>query len=385
VKILWINPSFLDYRVPVYEELNKLTDGNLKIVFSASSNRTPERVVAKVKESLGLNAISLRDEKTFTIGKKTNFSNMYFSIPWQPGLYRAVMDAPADVVIVEGFFQWSPIGYLRKILKRTPVVLAYERTFHTERSAGGIRNLYRNTVARLLVDAAIVNGALAKEYTNYLGIPKDRIFTGGMAADSEFFREAARKLSKAASRKRLRLPEGKVVFLYVGQVIDRKGLLELIASWRPFDDIAILVIAGEGDKLEEAKQRTRLNRLVNVRFLGHVDYANLPELYKSADVFIIPTLEDNWSLVVPEAMAVGLPIACSIYNGCWPELVHDGKTGKVFDPLQSDSIQDCLTYFIKHENELVSMGAAAQSLELQYSPKSAAKAVLAACESVVLR
>lgn len=383
MKILWINPSFLDYRVPVYDELNKLTGGSLKLVFSSSTNRTPGRVVNCISHSLGENAIALQGEKTFTIGRKRNFANRFLSIPWQPGLYDVVMNVSADVVVVEGFFQWSPLGYLRKILKGTPVVLAYERTFHTERSSGIIRNLYRNVVARLFIDAAIVNGSLSKAYTHHLGVPEHKIFTGGMAADSEFFRESTKRLNRTSSREKFGLPTEKIVFLYVGQVIDRKGVLNLIECWQDFDKSAILVIAGEGDKLEEAKQLTRDKSLENVHFLGHVAYSNLPELYKAADVFVIPTLEDNWSLVVPEAMASGLPIACSIYNGCWPELISDGVTGKIFDPLKKDSIQDCLTYFITHKNKLEAMGAAAQCLESQYSPKAAAAAVYTACASAL--
>ena len=54
----------------------------------------------------------------------------------------------------------------------------------------------------------------------------------------------------------------------------------------------------------------------------------LQELYKYyalCDVFIMPTLEDNWCLVIPEAMACGKPVACSIYNGGHYELVQDRK------------------------------------------------------------
>ena len=74
--------------------------------------------------------------------------------------------------------------------------------------------------------------------------------------------------------------------------------------------------------------------LTNVYFIGKVDYDNLPNYYQSADVFVIPTLEDNWSLVVPEAMASGLPILSSVYNGCYPEYVTEDN-GWVFDPLDS--------------------------------------------------
>ena len=46
-KILWVNPAFLDYRIPVYKELNELYKGNFNLVYS--KNRIPERVQKKIK------------------------------------------------------------------------------------------------------------------------------------------------------------------------------------------------------------------------------------------------------------------------------------------------------------------------------------------------
>ena len=79
----------------------------------------------------------------------------------------------------------------------------------------------------------------------------------------------------------------------------------------------------------------------------------------------MPTLEDNWNLVVPEAMACGLPIACSIYNGCYPELVHEGINGKLFGPLKEKTIIEALKYF--HHIELKIFGQASIKIEKQYS------------------
>lgn len=383
MKILWINPSFLDYRVPVYHELDRLTNGGLKVIFSSSPERTPTRVVNKLVDAIGDNAIPLEGEKSYSIGKRGNFANNFLSVPWQPGLYKAVMGAPADVTIVEGFFQWSPLGYLRKALKGTPVVLSYERTAHTERASGYLRTAYRKLVSRAFVDSAIVNGELSKSYAESLGVNGDYIFTGGMSADSDFFRGTSRYIDKHFARSKFNLPSNKLVFLYVGQVIDRKGVLDLLKAWARFQGDAALVIAGDGDKLGEARSIIARLGLRNVSILGHVAYETLPALYKAADIFIIPTLEDNWSLVVPEAMACGLPIACSIYNGCWPELALDDVTGKVFDPLSTESVVSCLNYFCENKNSLGRLGEQAQIVEAEFSPKAAAAAIYCACQAAL--
>lgn len=93
--------------------------------------------------------------------------------------------------------------------------------------------------------------------------------------------------------------------------------------------------------------------------------------YAIADVFILPTLEDNWSLVVPEAMSCGLPVATSIYNGCAPELVKKDINGIVFDPLSQESLINAFDYF--HHQDLTQMGKKSKELEIPFNTENCAK------------
>ncbi|KYJ85565.1 glycosyltransferase family 4 protein [Sulfurovum riftiae] len=385
MKILWINPSFLNYRVSVYMELNKYVDGNLSVVFSADESITPRKVIDQIKDILGNNALGLENVKVIHFMKqkvdgRTGFANKSLKLHYQPKLLKTVWNQKVDVIIVEGFFQWSPAGYLKKLFQKVPIVLSYERTFHTERNAPTWRELYRKMVIKFFIDAAVVNGKLSKEYTSYLGLEKEKIITGGMAADSGFFRVRSEQLNKRICRNEWRIDNDMLVFLYVGRLIELKGIIELLQGWKDFNKKALLVCAGEGEQKEEINDFLNKHCINNVRLLGTVPYEKLPSLYKASDVFIIPTLEDNWSLVVPEAMACGLPVACSKYNGCWPELVHDDVNGKVFDPLDHDDTLNTLEYFYEQKDNLETMGKASLEIESEYTPKNAAKAIFQACE-----
>ena len=66
LKIVWVNPCFLDYRVPVYTALSNLVDGNLTVVFSA--DRTSDSVKKKISKALGNRAIALKNERKLNIG-----------------------------------------------------------------------------------------------------------------------------------------------------------------------------------------------------------------------------------------------------------------------------------------------------------------------------
>jgi glycosyltransferase involved in cell wall biosynthesis len=173
------------------------------------------------------------------------------------------------------------------------------------------------------------------------------------------------------------------VLLYIGRLIRRKGITELLSAWTNLPHTCVgpasLLLVGDGPDMQQYVDYCANHRLSNVRFAGRVEYDRLPLYYAAADAFVIPTLEDNWSLVVPEAMACGLPILCSKYNGCWPELVREGINGWVFDPLDVNSTTAVLTQAIQNCDRLETMGRVSRQIVSAHNAVTAAQAVLDAC------
>jgi glycosyltransferase involved in cell wall biosynthesis len=236
------------------------------------------------------------------------------------------------------------------------------------------------------IDAICCNGCLCSEYVKSLGYPEDRISYGHMAADVIAL---ARAISTVSQEQVAELFEecnlNGVVFLYVGQLVSRKGVLELLRGWALFSsgiaqNHATLMLVGDGPQRAELERFCVENRLENVHFVGPVDYDEIAPYYRTADVFVIPTLEDNWSLVVPEAMACSLPILCSKYNGCWPELVQIGRSGWVFDPLDEADLVAKIQRSFEKRKFLRQMGEMSKSIVQNYTPKRAAESILKACE-----
>jgi len=381
MKILWVNPSFLDYRVPVYKKLNELTNGNFFLIYS--TKRVPERVIRKITKEIGANAIGLRNEAILRIPGTAEFEESNVRLPYQPGLYKAVSGIDADIIIGEGFFQWTPVALLRAKMTGKKFLLAYERTSHTERSTPKWRTFYRRVISRF-VDGYSVNGKLTKEYLSDIGIEKHLIFQGGMSADSENLIKDLRSYTpfdRAILKDALSIESG-LTFLYVGQIIQRKGVIYLLNAWKrhlvtfPKDN---LLIVGTGPLYEDYKME--FSNFESIKLLGAVDYDLIYKYYAISDVFIIPTLEDNWSLVVPEAMACGLPIACSIYNGCYPELVQEDRNGKLFDPLNEESILDCLKYF--HNSNLQMMGEESIKIESDFDAEQVSRKIYSSAECLL--
>ena len=109
--------------------------------------------------------------------------------------------------------------------------------------------------------------------------------------------------------------------------------------------------------------------------------AKVAPYYAAADAFMIATLEDNWSLVVPEAMACALPVLSSVHNGCWPELVRAGENGWTFTPQEVAPFANVLrAASAKGRDGLAAMGARSAEIVAGYGARNAAHSVLEACK-----
>lgn len=376
--ILWVNPSFLDYRIPLYGELNKLCDNSFFLIYS--KQRIPERCHTKVQSLLGDNAISLSSEKRLYLGRRTGYANSGIALTYPKGLYGLIKKVKPNIIISEGFFQFTPWTVWYALVHRIPLLIGYERTAHTERNCPIWRRLYRRFIG-LFTSGYIANGILTQQYLVSQGVDDKNIFIGGMCADSFGLASKAHSMSDHEKNLFKESVLGKVSsgisFVFVGQMISRKGVIYLIQGWKkhminhPEDK---LLLVGDGPELQTYKEICE--NLDSVVFIGGIDYSQIYKYYVISDVFVIPTLEDNWSLVVPEAMACGLPIACSVYNGCYPELVLKDVNGITFDPLNIESIVSALHYF--HTVDLKKFGEQSINIEKKFNPHNTALNVLKA-------
>jgi len=128
--------------------------------------------------------------------------------------------------------------------------------------------------------------------------------------------------------------------------VERKGLLPFLAVLRRWAEthpgrMVTFDIAGDGP-LKAALEGFGGPRNLIVRILDPVPYDRLPALYARADVFVLPTLADEWGVVVNEAMAAGLPVLGSRYSQAVTELVTEDETGWTFTPGDDENVYNAL-------------------------------------------
>ncbi len=155
--------------------------------------------------------------------------------------------------------------------------------------------------------------------------------------------------------------------LYAGRLSTEKGVETLIEA----DAKGLLPmpvhLAGDGPLLGALQQAAGKigSRLVP---LGHLPHSQVRKLMQTATVLVLPSIwYEGFPLVLVEAFAAGLPIACSLIGGL-PEIVEDGVSGRLFPAGDSAALASTLGQFVEGSAELRMMRWAARSrYETQYS------------------
>lgn len=146
---------------------------------------------------------------------------------------------------------------------------------------------------------------------------------------------------KLLIRKSLNIQSSNIV-LSVGQFIHRKGFdLLLDAANMSSREIDFFIIGNEPtlEYLEYCKK----NKLTNVHFVRFMKPSQLRQWYLASDIFVLPTREDIWGLVINEAMACGLPVVTTDRCVSGLEMVKSGVNGYLVPAEDSTAIADAIT------------------------------------------
>jgi glycosyltransferase involved in cell wall biosynthesis len=161
--------------------------------------------------------------------------------------------------------------------------------------------------------------------------------------------EPAAESEKEALRQKIGITEDKVV-VSVGQFIHRKGFDVLIAAAAEFGkDVGVYIIGGK--PAEEYLELQRKYGAGNIHYIEFMGAPELKEYYKAADLFVLPTREDIWGLVINEAMANGLPVVTTNQCVAGLELVEDSENGFIVPADDAEQLAEKIK-IILGDNEL---------------------------------
>lgn len=138
-------------------------------------------------------------------------------------------------------------------------------------------------------------------------------------------------------------PSSPVHLLTVGRLVRQKGMTFLLEALARCSSAVVLRVVGDGPERPTLEATAwSLGIQTRVQFAGWATRSELPEHYRWADLFILPSLEEGMPNVVLEAMASGLPIVATDVAGS-RELVTSGSNGFLVPPADVAALAAAIT------------------------------------------
>lgn len=135
--------------------------------------------------------------------------------------------------------------------------------------------------------------------------------------------------------------DGRFALLSVGSLIPRKGHDLVISALPALPDCSLTIVGSGPLRAELEALAGHLGVAQRVRFLGEIPHADLPELYRSADMLVLASAREGWANVLLEAMACGTPVVATNVNGS-AEAVCSPAAGRLAAERSIGGIRDAI-------------------------------------------
>ncbi|MGI8943745.1 MAG: glycosyltransferase family 4 protein [Qipengyuania sp.] len=201
------------------------------------------------------------------------------------------------------------------------------------------RNLLREQVkARLLAgfSGAVVAGLRQRDYLRFLGFGERPILPGYDTLSVARIRRLAEGAERLAWEER--------PFTFVGRFVGKKNLPTLLEGYARYraqagEGARRMLLVGDGPQAGELRALTdRLGIAGGVEFTGRLTSQGVARRLSHALALCLFSVEEQWGLVVNEAVALGIPAIVSPAVGARDALVRGGETGHVVEPQSPASI-----------------------------------------------
>lgn len=291
-------------------------------------------------------------------------------------VHQVLSQINPDVVAIAGYFQTGMLAALAwSRWHRKPTIL-----LSASKEDDAPRRKATEWIKQRLVSqyqSALVGGKPQKRYLLKLGMPEKSVFTGyNVVGNDAFHPDRLRSLSN---------PMKAPFFLSINRFVEKKNLPNLITAYaayvhqtsEPWD----LVLCGDGALRSQLEQQIRdLGLSDRIHLPGFLQQDELMPYFAHANCFIHASYQEQWGLVVNEAMAAGLPVLVSNRCGCFEDLVIEGMNGWGFDPDSPEQMQQLMSKISSDPDVARSMGKAALAHIQNFSPRYFAQGLHQAVE-----
>ena len=296
-----------------------------------------------------------------------------------PELESKIEDWNADAVLVYGWCYKSHLNAMRHFKKRrTAVMFRGDSTLIDERPS--LKTIVRRQFLRWIyrhVDIALYVGQHNRAYYEKHGLSESQLVFAPHAVDNARFEKSG--IDTICIRGELGISSSDYVLLFVGKLEYKKAPDQLLRVFNKLNRKDVhLIFAGSGELRSSLMEHSRSN----VHFLGFQNQSQMPNVYRAADILILPSRGpgETWGLAINEAMACGLAIIASDRVGAAIDLVQPAN-GWVFKSGDEQTFHDCVQTALSNDKKaLRKMGDCSRHIISSWSIESQCTAIVEALQ-----
>ncbi|MFX1383350.1 MAG: glycosyltransferase family 4 protein [Promethearchaeota archaeon] len=255
-----------------------------------------------------------------------------------------------DIIRMENLLLAGPPIYLFSKIKKIPYIIWFGGNERESLYIKYKKSIFTWLLAKLIIifeKIILKNANFVFPVTDDLfNLAKKRnvknLFLSPNFVDREKFKDIS---SKNDSKEKLHL-------LYVGRFEEEKGirvLLEAIKILSKYSDSFELSMVGDGSLKEWVKNFLSLNQINNVQLLGTFNHDDMPVIYNSADIFILPSHTEGSPASLIEAMSCGTASIATSVGEC-AKIIKNGENGLLISPGNSKILSEALKALMESKN-----------------------------------
>lgn len=350
------------YRIDLFYYMQTyLKEYEIHIIYASQNVENRQWLI---KEEKMLNSYILKSK---IIKVKDDMDTRHIQLP--SNLMGILNELNPDVIIA---WEYNPSALQSLIwakLHGKKFIHLTDGTLNSEKNISKIQRFTRKIITRN-ADSCIASSTKAKEKLLTWGVKEEAIFISLLTVD----------ITQYIKMKKI---FGKNKLLYVGSMIKRKGLDLLIDALPYIDTEYELRIVGNGSKEEIdalSKQAKKLGVAEHISWCGFKTGNDLAREYNEATLFVLPTREDCFGLVLLEALCTSTPIVTSKYADGSYDIIKEGVNGFIVDPYNSKEMAEAINCLLQNQNMQEKFSDACQEQIADFTFEEVSKGYIKAIE-----
>ncbi|MBD1152592.1 glycosyltransferase family 4 protein [Pelagibacterales bacterium SAG-MED22] len=190
-----------------------------------------------------------------------------------------------------------------------------------------------------------IGSSFVKKSFIHHGVPEEKLIVNSLGVDFKSFSQ---------------IPKKDKIFriIYAGSGTIQKGYHYLLQAFYELN-LSNCELWHLGNLSKDIKPFLKKYKHPNWIFKGHQPQKELYKFYSQGNVFVFPSLQDGFGMVVPQAMACGLPVVCTTNTGAG-DLIMDGEEGFVIPTQNVEKIKEKINYLYSNRDKCNEMGQKAK-------------------------